>query len=66
MKQLYTLLILAGIALQSTAAASTIDGLCLEDWNLMNFQPASPMYRQRVSSSAYRARTTLVALVASW
>ncbi len=54
------------LALPSDAPGGILDGSCLEAWELTNHQSASPTYQQNVHSASYRARTTVVVLLASW
>ena len=54
-------------ALASTSAfASSVEGTCLESWELPNFQPNSSTFHKRVASGAYADRATLFAFLASW
>ena len=58
--------VLAALTLPSGARGTIIPGECIEEWQLKNFQPASPTFRQQVRSSAYHARTTVLLFLASW
>ena len=53
------LLARGAMASWGTAVADTEDGSCLEEWELLNHQPASSTYQDYVNSSSYHDRTTV-------
>ncbi len=67
MKQLCrcAVLLIAFAAASTTLRAGTEDGACIDEFELINFQPQSATFEQSVSSTAYADRTTIVVFLAS-